>query len=145
MAKVIDRYTEETVKEIGRTKAQVLTAIRSYEIANMPCSSIKSRDIVEFLQSLTAKPQTVGNYASHLAAIFAIARPMWGYRLDDLRFHDLRHEGISRLFEMGWNVPHVAAVSGHRSWISLKRYTHVRETGDKYVGWHSLQLVIDTK
>jgi integrase len=32
--------------------------------------------------------------------------------IDDLHFHDLRHEGISRLFEMGWNIPHVAAVSG---------------------------------
>lgn len=282
LAKAIDRYTEESIKEIGRTKAQVLKAIKSYPIADMPCSTIKSKDIVEFLQSLTCQPQTVGNYASHLAAIFAIARPMWDYRLDDremkdaitvarrmgitsrsiqrnrrptldelnkllahfierrkrvpqampmhrvivfalfstrrqeeitriawedfqkehkrvlvrdmkypgeklgndtwvdlpaeaiqviegmsknkpeifpysadaitanftracklldiqdLHFHDLRHEGISRLFEMGWNIPHVAAVSGHRSWVSLKRYTHIRESGDKYAGWNGL-------
>jgi integrase len=52
-----------------------------------------------------------------------------------LRFHDLRHDGVSRLFEMGWNIPHVAAVSGHRSWQSLKRYTHLRQIGDKYVSW----------
>lgn len=26
-------------------------------------------------------------------------------------------------------------VSGHRSWQSLKRYTHVRQRGDKYEGW----------
>ncbi|MCE8441763.1 tyrosine-type recombinase/integrase [Rhodovulum sulfidophilum] len=52
--------------------------------------------------------------------------------IEDLHFRDLRHEGISRLFEMGWNIPHVAAVSGHRSWVSLKRYTYIRETGDKY-------------
>ncbi|WP_316159680.1 tyrosine recombinase XerC [Bradyrhizobium sp. SZCCHNRI3042] len=52
-----------------------------------------------------------------------------------LHFHDLRHDGVSRLFEMGWNVPKVAAVSGHRSWSSLKRYTHLRQTGDKYAGW----------
>jgi integrase len=288
LAKVIDRYTEDTIKDIGRTKAQVLTAIKNYDIANMPCSSIKSKNIVEFLQSLTAKPQTIGNYASHLGAIFAIARPMWGYRLDeqemkdavkvarrmgiitrsaqrdrrptldeldrlinhfierrkrapqampmhkviafalfstrrqeeitrirwkdfqrehkrvlvrdmkhpgekignhvwvdlpdqaiqiicsmpkskpeifpystdaisanftracklldidDLRFHDLRHEGISRLFEMGWNIPHVAAVSGHRSWVSLKRYTHIRETTDTYANWRGLELAIKT-
>jgi integrase len=55
--------------------------------------------------------------------------------IDDLHFHDLRHEGISRLFELGWNIPHVAAVSGHRSWQSLKRYTHIRQTGDKYENW----------
>jgi integrase len=31
-------------------------------------------------------------------------------------FHDLRHEGISHLFEMGRSIPQVATVSGHRSW-----------------------------
>lgn len=25
--------------------------------------------------------------------------------------------------------------SGHRSWNSLKRYTHIRQVGDKYDGW----------
>ena len=55
--------------------------------------------------------------------------------IEDLRFHDLRHEGISRLFEMGRTIPQVAAVSGHRSCISLKRYTHIRQIGDKYERW----------
>lgn len=53
----------------------------------------------------------------------------------DLHFHDLRHDGVSRLFEICRNIPQVAAVSGHRSWSSLKRYTHLRQTGDKYTGW----------
>lgn len=52
-----------------------------------------------------------------------------------LTFHDLRHEGVTRLFELGWTIPQVAAVSGHRSWQSLKRYTHVRQRGDKYADW----------
>ncbi len=34
--------------------------------------------------------------------------------IEDLHFHDLRHEGISRLFEMGSNIPHDAAVSVRR-------------------------------
>ncbi len=55
--------------------------------------------------------------------------------IEDLHFHDLRHEGISRLFEMGWNIPVVAAVSGHLSWNTLKRYAHIRQTGDKYDEW----------
>jgi integrase len=55
--------------------------------------------------------------------------------IEDLRFHDLRHEGISRLFEMGRTIPQVAAVSGHRSWTSLKRYTHIRTSKDKYEHW----------
>ena len=53
----------------------------------------------------------------------------------DLHFHDLRHEGITRLFEMGWSIPRVASVSGHRSWTSLKRYTQYKQSGDKYADW----------
>lgn len=53
----------------------------------------------------------------------------------DLRFHDLRHDGISRLFEMGWGIPQVARVSGHIDWNSLRRYTHLAGQGDKYQDW----------
>lgn len=56
-----------------------------------------------------------------ISAAFTRATQFLG--IEDLRFHDLRHEGVSRLFEIGYNVPHAAAVSGHRSWTSLKRYT----------------------
>jgi len=59
----------------------------------------------------------------------------------DLRFHDLRHEGISRLFEMGRTIPQAAAVSGHRSWTSLKRYTHLRQSKDKYESWNWKALI----
>ncbi|MGO8093166.1 site-specific integrase [Rhizobium leguminosarum] len=55
--------------------------------------------------------------------------------IEDLHFHDLRHDGISRLFELGWDIPRVSTVSAHRSWTSLKRYTHIRQIGDKYAGW----------
>lgn len=287
---VIDTYIKESNKEIGRTKAQVLRSIKTFELADKRCSQITSSDIVTFAQQKLAtgvEAQTVGNYMSHLGSIFGIARAAWQYDLDPqamedawivgkklgivskskerdrrptlaeldalmkhfgdrqkrrrtvipmqkiivfglfsarrqeeivrirwsdldvegkrvmvrdmkhpgdkkgndvwcdlpeealnvalsmprfvdeifpystgaigraftnacqilgfsgedipddeaLHFHDLRHEGVSRLFEMGWNIPHVAAVSGHRSWQSLKRYTHLRQIGDKYKGW----------
>lgn len=61
--------------------------------------------------------------------------------ITNLHFHDLRHDGVSRLFELGLNIPHVAANSGHRSWTSLKRYTHLRQTGDKYTDWEWLPEV----
>lgn len=41
-----------------------------------------------------------------------------------LRFHDLRHEAVSRFFEKGLNVPEVAMISGHRDPRMLFRYTH---------------------
>jgi integrase len=283
LADVIDRYVDESLKKIGRTKAQVLRTIKDYHIAEIRCSQITSADIISFARSLQVTPQTRQNYLSHLAAIFAVARPMWGYPLDqqaikdafavakrmgitsrgrsrerrptieeldrlmehfgvvkarrpsalpmrpivsfaifstrrqeeivcirwkdlqsahngqsarvlvrdmknpgdklgndvwcdlppeafaiadsmprraerifpystdavsaaftrackllgieDLHFHDLRHEGVSRLFEMGMTIPQAASVSGHRSWQSLKRYSHIRQIGDKYDNW----------
>jgi len=45
--------------------------------------------------------------------------------IKDLRFHDLRHEAISRLFELGLTVPEVALISGHRDARMLFRYTHL--------------------
>ncbi|OHV24967.1 site-specific integrase [Rhizobium sp. RMa-01] len=292
----IDKYVSSSLKEIGRSKAQVLNSIKTYPIAQKAADKIESQDIVglgEDLLKTGIKPQTVGNYISHLAAVFAIARPAWkipldyqaiedatavmkrlGYikksdersrrptleemdaimthfedrekrvpdmapmtyivpfavfstrrqdeisriRWDDfdeggkrvlvrdmknpgekkgndvwcdlpqpaidiikamprvreeifpynaasisasftkactllgintdetpdeecLRFHDLRHDGVSRLFEMGAGIPQAAAVSGHRSWSSLKRYSHIRQSGDKYAGWKWLAHV----
>ena len=46
--------------------------------------------------------------------------------INDLRFHDLRHEAISRFFEMGLSIPEVALISGHKDVKMLFRYTHMR-------------------
>jgi integrase len=46
--------------------------------------------------------------------------------LDDLCFHDLRHEGTSRLFEAGFSIQQVALVTGHKDWRMLRRYTHLK-------------------
>jgi integrase len=48
-----------------------------------------------------------------------------------LRFHDLRHEAISRFFEYGLTVPEVALVSGHRDPRMLLRYAHGRSIGNQ--------------
>lgn len=47
-------------------------------------------------------------------------------RIDDLRFHDLRHEAVSRFFEKGLNVMEVASISGHKTLQMLRRYTHMQ-------------------
>ena len=280
---VIDRYITDARRALGSTKRQVLNTIKKQDIADRKCGDIKSSDLITFAQSLNVQPQTRQSYMSHLRGIFSIARPMWGYPLDqremedamvvcrrmgitsagnsrdrrptlaeldrimghfeevrrhrplsmpmnkvlafaifstrrqeeitritwadfdvdriwvrdmkdpekkkgndilcdlppeaisiiesmpratqeifpystdaisaaftracqfleieDLHFHDLRHEGISRLFEMGKTIPQVASVSGHRSWNSLKRYSHLRQNGDKYAGWKWLPAI----
>lgn len=282
LGEAIDRYLETSIKEIGRTKAQVLRSIKSDEIADYDCAEVTSEALVAFAQRLGngRQPQTVMSYLSHLQAIFAVARPAWGMALDpnaitqamnvskrlglisksvqrsrrptkdemnrlmehfldrhiraralpmhkvcafalfstrrqeeitrilwadlepgrvlvrdmkhpgekdgnhvwvdlppeaeaiarampktdpeifpfstdaitanftrackildihDLRFHDLRHEGVSRLFEMGRTIPQAACVSGHRSWQSLQRYAHLRAAGDKWQGWEWIE------
>ncbi len=57
--------------------------------------------------------------------------PAWQQILKDngisgLRFHDLRHEAVSRLVEAGLDDQEVAAISGHKSMQMLRRYTHLR-------------------
>ncbi|MBT8549993.1 site-specific integrase [Polynucleobacter paneuropaeus] len=42
----------------------------------------------------------------------------------DLRFHDLRHEALSRLSDAGLNVIELSYISGHKTLGMLKRYTH---------------------
>jgi integrase len=46
--------------------------------------------------------------------------------IEDLRWHDLRHEGASRLFERGYQIHEVALFTGHKDWAMLKRYTQLR-------------------
>jgi integrase len=46
--------------------------------------------------------------------------------IENLHFHDLRHEATSRLFEKGLNPVEVATITGHKDTKMLMRYTHLR-------------------
>lgn len=283
LSDVIMQYERES-KRLGRTKANVLRALRATSLAAKRCSEIRSEHIVSLARELaeTRSKATVGGYMTFLSGVFEVARPGWGYPLDQqamkdaavvasrmeltgrsnqrdrrptvdemdklmqlfsarkpeslpmsaisafalfsarrqgeivrlrwadldeahsrilvrdakdprgaagnhiwceltpeamriikamphtgefifpfkgdtinygwrdackllgieyLKFHDLRHEAISRLFEMGRTIPQVASVSGHRSWQNLQRYTHLRQTGDKWAGWKRLEII----
>lgn len=61
--------------------------------------------------------------AESISASFKRACYRLGIR--DLRFHDLRHEGITRLFGDGLGIQDVSLISGHKSWAMLKRYTNL--------------------
>jgi integrase len=48
-------------------------------------------------------------------------------KLKDLRFHDLRHEAISRFFENSdLDAMEIRLISGHKSLQMLARYSHLR-------------------
>lgn len=46
--------------------------------------------------------------------------------IKDLRFHDLRHHGVSLIFERGYSIQEVQMISLHDSWTTLQRYTHLQ-------------------
>jgi integrase len=60
--------------------------------------------------------RTVGGYFTKACHVLGI---------EDLHFHDMRHEALSRLFEAGYDIHQVAQFSGHRSWATLKRYVQL--------------------
>lgn len=62
-------------------------------------------------------PQTISKYFTQACRELGIP---------DLHLHDLRHEGISTMFEQGFDIPQVAVVSGHKDWRHLKRYTQIK-------------------
>tara|TARA_B110000438_G_scaffold208286_1_gene200088 strand:+ start:2333 stop:3355 length:1023 start_codon:yes stop_codon:yes gene_type:complete len=62
--------------------------------------------------------------AASISDKFARMRKRIG--ITDLRFHDLRHEAISRMFERGMTVEEVMPVSGHRTLDQLSRYINLR-------------------
>ena len=63
------------------------------------------------------EPKSVGDAFTRACHILGIV---------DLRFHDLRHEATSRLFERGYQIHEVAQFTLHDSWNELKRYTNLR-------------------
>ena len=63
-------------------------------------------------------PKTIGGEFRNACKILGI---------EDLRFHDLRHEGCTRLAEKGLTIPQIQEISLHDSWGSLERYVSVRK------------------
>jgi integrase len=95
------------------------TKVRN-ELIPVPPSAKAILDALPILLTgimLPYNPQSVSTAFHRAAALLGI---------NDLHFHDLRHEGISRLFAQGLNIPEVAMISGHTSWATLKRYTHLK-------------------
>lgn len=51
--------------------------------------------------------------------------------IEDLRFHDLRHEAATRYAEDGFTIPQLQTITLHSSWNSLKRYVNLRKRGTR--------------
>jgi integrase len=77
---------------------------------------------------LTAQPRTHDEVFPYdpksISTIFP--RAVNACDIKDLHFHDLRHEGTSRLFEKGYDIPRVAIFTGHNDWKQLARYVQLK-------------------
>ena len=82
-------------------------------------------------RAINGKLFTSGYQSIHNAFNLAVTKargtqPDSNIFLKGLRFHDLRHEAVTRLFEKGLNPIEVGMVSGHKTLSMLQRYTHLR-------------------
>jgi len=75
-------------------------------------------------QLFTAKPGSIRS--AFLIALKSAQKSTCGALLQNVRFHDLRHEAVTRMFEKGLNPIEVGMVSGHKTLSMLQRYTHLR-------------------
>lgn len=95
----------------------------------IPLLSVSGYDafaLVEEQRALRANgDERIFSY-DHKSAGAAFTRACRDLSIEDLHFHDLRHEATSRLFEAGFAIHQVALVTGHKDWKMLRRYTHLR-------------------
>ena len=80
----------------------------------------KAREIIEELQKREGRIIDLTKGAARHG--FDRARKKAG--LETLRFHDLRHIAISRMWSSGMNALEISACSGHRDIKMLMRYSH---------------------
>jgi integrase len=130
-------------------KFALATAARQGELLNMRWSHVnKARKFVMFYDTKNGEDRAQPLSTEALSILDALPRNLhddrvfpvsqslvvqaWGHavkraEIENLHFHDLRHESLSRLAERGdLSVLELAAVSGHKTLQMLKRYTHLR-------------------
>lgn len=81
------------------------------------------------LEVLEQMPRSINGRvfpAQTMSVVHAFQRACKRAKIEGLRFHDLRHEATSRLFERGLELMEVASITGHRDLGMLRRYTHLR-------------------
>lgn len=95
-------------------------------VQRIPMSPV-ARELLELLEqratvSTSGKPtgSVFGMSARAITLSFARIKKRAG---TEFRLHDLRHEAISRFFEMGMSPIEVASVSGHRTLKQLMRFS----------------------
>jgi integrase len=89
---------------------------------DVPLSTLAKETLAELPRDISGRV-----FPMHFEALKSLwKRICRNLDIEDLRFHDLRHEATSRFFEKGLNVMEVATITGHKDTKMLSRYTHLR-------------------
>lgn len=140
----LDRCRNREAKTIVLLAIQ--TGLRRREIFDLTWQNINLEQRTAFIPySKTGKSRTIpltseavrllGSLPRTDGAIFGTSlngfRLLWRRvqarsELAGLRFHDLRHEALSRFCELGLSIPELAVISGHKDPRMLFRYSHLK-------------------
>lgn len=93
------------------------------ETRSVPLSSVAIRVLSDIPRG---KQDEVFRGLTGEAVKHAYVRAVRRAGIENLRFHDLRHEATTRLFEKGLNIMEVASITGHKDLWMLRRYTHLK-------------------
>ena len=106
-----------------KRKLAHLPETKNGEARSVPLSPVAIAVLAGLPRSISGK--VIPLQRMTLYHVFAAALKRAG--VSEFTFHDLRHEGLSRLAERGdFSVLEMAAVSGHKTLQMLKRYTHLQ-------------------
>ncbi|SOE18218.1 phage integrase family protein [Hoeflea halophila] len=100
-----------------------LDMTKNGESRDVPLST-RALDALQTLRGMQIDGRVIPSTRSAVQQTWGHLRQRAG--IPDLRFHDLRHEGVSRLLERGLNVIETATISGHKELRMLQRYSHLR-------------------
>lgn len=104
----------------------LLIDTKNSESRKVPLTDEALKVLKELSSGQKSEDELVFGYNSEQSITTAFKRACLRTNIQDLNFHDLRHEAISRLFESGLNIIEAAAVSGHKELRMLQRYTHLK-------------------
>jgi len=112
--------------DLERQVVTIPASFRRHGNKGVPPVLPLSKRAVEVLKSLPVRTSgpVLPTTANALRCVWKRALKDLGIK--DLRWHDLRHEAASRLFEKGLHPLEVASITGHKSLTMLRRYTHLQ-------------------
>ena len=112
--------------DLSRQVIWIPTEFRRHGNKGVPPALPLSQKAVAVLRGLPHSTDGRVFATSQNAIVCVWKKTLKRLAINGLRWHDLRHEAASRLFEKGLNPMEVASITGHKTLNMLRRYTHLQ-------------------